>query len=259
MTAQHKVHLSIQGKGGVGKSTAAAFLAQFLRTRNGPQRVTCIDTDAFNATFTAYQSLGVRRIDIMQPEEGSDDPDGAARIDPRRFDEVIEIVTSDQRDAVIDNGASSFVALAHYMLTNQIPALLEENGRELVLHVSVVGGPSARDTLHGLKALVGQFPDPCKFVVWLNPFYGPVQYQGKNFENLKVYQDHRDRISALIRLPTLQPDTFGADLSVMLAARRTFEEAIADTTTGIVTRQRLKLVRQQIFDQLSASSDAGIL
>jgi hypothetical protein len=257
LTAQHKVHLVIQGKGGVGKTTAATFLAQRL-TRDDPTRVTCIDTDAFNATFTAYKWFGVHRVDIMAPTEG-EDPDAPARIDPRRFDEVIELIMAGERDVVIDNGASSFVALAHYMLTTQIPELLQENGRELVLHVSVVGGPSARDTLHGLKALVGQFPDPCKFVVWLNPFYGPVTYQGKSFEDLKVYQDHRARISALIRLPTLQPDTFGADLSVMLAARRTFNEAIADMTTGIVTRQRLKLVRQRIFDQLDAAADAGIL
>ena len=45
-----------------------------------------------------------------------------------------------EHDAVIDAGATSFVALAHYMITNQIPALFHELGRTLVVHV-----PSSAD------------------------------------------------------------------------------------------------------------------
>src|SRR4051794_1715904 len=97
-----KVHLVMQGKGGVGKSTAATFLAQWL-TGDDPQRATCIDTDPVNATFTAYKTLDVRRVEIMQDNN----------INPRRFDEVVELVMARPQDAVIDNGASSFVALAH--------------------------------------------------------------------------------------------------------------------------------------------------
>jgi hypothetical protein len=96
-------------------------------------------------------------------------------------------------------------------------------------------------------------------VVWLNPFFGPVRLNDKDFEELKVYVENRDRVSALIKLPTLQPDTFGADLRALLTARRTFDEAIADTGTGIVTRQRLRLIRQKIFAQLDAAATEGVL
>jgi hypothetical protein len=238
----------MQGKGGVGKSAVAAFLAQWL-TGGDSQRTTCIDTDPVNATFAGYQTLDVHRVDILQDDA----------INPRCFDEVIELIMAEQRDAVIDNGASSFVPLAHYLLTNQIPALLDELGRSLVLHVLITGGPAILDTLHGLHALVRQFPEPCRFVVWLNPYFGPVRYQDKEFEELKVFTEHRARISALIKLPTLQPDTFGADLRAMLMARRTFSEAVADITTGLVTRQRLKLIQQKVFSQLDAAASAGIL
>ncbi len=244
----HKVHLVMQGKGGVGKSSVAAFLAQFLSADEG-RRATCVDTDPVNASFTAYKTLDVHRIEIMQDD----------MINPRRFDEMIELIMSQPRDVVIDNGASSFVPLAHYLLTNQIPALLDELRRVLVLHVLVVGGAAMIDTLHGLNELVRHFPDPCRFVVWLNPFFGPVRLQEKDFEELKVYTEHRARISALIKLPTLQPDTFGADLRAILTARRTFSEALADKATGIVTRQRLKLIRQNVFAQLEAASEAGLL
>lgn len=247
MTPTHKVHLVMQGKGGVGKSSAAAFLAEYL-TASDP-RTTCIDTDPVNATFAAYKALSVRRVDIMQDDT----------INPRRFDEVVELIMAEPRHAVVDNGASSFVPLAHYLLSTGIPALLDELGRELVLHVLITGGPAILDTLHGFKELVRHFPVPCRFVVWLNPFFGPVRFQDRSFDELKVYTENRDRISALITLPTLQPDTFGADLRAMLIARRTFAETVADPATGLVTRQRLKLIRQQVFAQLEAAAAAGIL
>jgi len=244
---RHNVHLILQGKGGVGKSVAAAFLAQFL---GAPDKATCIDTDPCNATFAAYQALDVQRVEIMQDD---------ATINPRRFDEVIECIMAAERAAVIDCGSSAFVPLAHYLLTNDILALLDELKRTLVLHVLVTGGPSILDTLHGLSALVKQFKAPCRFVVWLNPYHGDVKVDHKGFEELKVFTDNRTRISALIKLPALQPDTFGADLKAMLLARRTFDDAIADPKTGIVVRQRLKLIRQNIFAQLQAAAGAGIL
>lgn len=243
-----KIHLVVNGKGGIGKSTSATFLAQWL-TGGDPERATCIDTDPINATFAAYKTLNVRRVEIMQDNN----------INPRRFDEIVELVMAEPRDAVIDSGATSFVALAHYMITNQIPTLFHELGRSLVLHVTVVGGPAFVDTMQGFNALISQFPDPCRFVVWINPYFGPVRQNEKNFEDLKVYVDNRARVSAIIRLPTLQADTFGTDLRALLAARRTFADAIADTNTGVVTRQRLRIVQQTIFTQLDAASVQGIL
>jgi hypothetical protein len=244
----HYVHMVMMGKGGVGKSSLAAFLAQFLGRPDGRGAI-CIDTDPVNASFAAYQTLGAHRVELMQDEQ----------INPRRFDDVIERIVSEERDAVIDSGASSFVPLAHYMLTNQIPALLRENRRQLVLHAVVVGGPAIVDTLHGLNELVRHFDEPTRFVVWLNPYFGPVSLWGKDFEELKVYTENRHRISALIKLPTLQPDTFGADLRTLLTARRTFREALEDPKTGIVAKQRLKLIQQRVFAQLQAASTAGIL
>jgi hypothetical protein len=245
----HNVHLVLQGKGGVGKSSTAAFLAQFLAT-DPQRRATCIDTDPVNGSFTAYKTLDVKRVEIMTADDA---------IDPRRFDDVIELIVSQPRDVVIDNGASSFVALAHYLLSSHIPSLLDEHGRLLVLHVVVVGGPAMRDTLAGLRDLLQHFPAPCRFVVWLNPFFGPVRSEDREFEELKVYTEHRDRISALIKLPTLQTDTFGADLRALLTARRTFSEALDDRSLGIVTKQRLKLIQKKVFAQLEAASAAGLL
>ena len=242
------IHIVLNGKGGIGKSTLPTMLAQW-KVELAPGCVTCIDTDPINGTFAAYTSLDVHRVEIMEDNN----------INPRRFDEIVELIMAHEHDAVIDAGATSFVALAHYMITNQIPALFHELERTLVVHVPVVGGPAFLDTLKGFHDLVRQFPDPCRIVVWLNPYFGPVRQDGKEFEDMNVYVDNRDRVAAIITLPTLQADTFGFDLRTLLEARRTFDEAINDTGTGVVPRQRLRIIRQKIFTQLDAAAAAGIL
>ena len=51
-----KIHMILQGKGGVGKSFIAALLAQYKASKGQPSL--CIDTDPVNATFHGYQALG---------------------------------------------------------------------------------------------------------------------------------------------------------------------------------------------------------
>ena len=46
------IHLTLQGKGGVGKSLVAAVLAQYLKSAG--RDVRCIDTDPVNRTFAQY-------------------------------------------------------------------------------------------------------------------------------------------------------------------------------------------------------------
>ena len=98
------------------------------------------------------------------------------------------------------------------------------------------------------------FPAEAKFVVWLNPFLGEVAHEGKPFDSMKAYQQNKERVSAIIRIPTLKQETHGRDFSDMLKRRHTLDHAISDTTLGIMPRQRLKLVKAQLFDQLNAAA-----
>jgi len=234
------IHLIVQGKGGVGKSMIAAFIAQYQVGKG--KRPLCIDTDPVNASFEAYKSLKVSRLSIMQHDE----------IDPRSFDQLIELVAKTKVDVVIDNGASSFVPLSAYVLTNHVPALLRDMGHQLIVHTVVTGGQALLDTLTGLTQLIRQFPADVPFVVWLNPYWGPIELDGKSFEQMKAYREHKDRISAIIPLPDLKKETFGRDLSEMLQAHLTFEEAIALPSLTIMTRQRLSIIKTQLFEQFSA-------
>lgn len=233
-----KIHMVLQGKGGVGKSMIAAMIAQYKASKGNTPL--CIDTDPVNSTFEGYRALKVQRLNIMDGDE----------INTRNFDALVEQIASTQNDVIIDNGASSFVPLSSYLIGNQVPALLQDMGHELVVHTVVTGGQAFLDTLNGFSTLARQFPSECVFVVWLNPYWGPIEHEGKGFEKMKAYTDNKARVSAIIQIPALKEETYGRDFSEMLQDRRTFDESLADSTLTIMTRQRLKLVKAQLFQQL---------
>jgi hypothetical protein len=233
-----KIHLLLQGKGGVGKSFIAATLAQYKQS-NG-QAPLCIDTDPVNATFHGYAALDVRRLQIMEDDE----------INPRSFDELIELVASSVTDVIIDNGASAFVPLSHYLISNQVPTLLSGMGHELIVHTVITGGQAMFDTVNGFTQLLRQFSLEAQFVAWLNPYWGAVEHEAMPFEKMKAYLANKDRLAAIIHIPTLKTETYGRDLSDMLKARLTFDQALAMPSLTLMTRQRLKIVQCTLFGQM---------
>lgn len=236
-----KIHMMMQGKGGVGKSLAAAILAQYLAHKG--KAVLCIDTDPVNATFHSYKALDVEHIEIVENDE----------INPRHFDTLVEMVAHSNHDAVIDNGSSVFVPLSHFIFSNKVPALLSDMGHELVIHTVIVGGQAMLETVSGFADLAQQFPPETTFVVWLNPFWGPVQEDDKKFEEMKAYQTLKERINAIIHIPPMGRETFGRDFREMLQRHLTFDAALAMPSLTIMTRQRLSIIKKQFFDQLDGA------
>ena len=233
-----KIHITMQGKGGVGKSFVSATTAQYKHHKE--QAPLCIDTDPINATFHGFKALNVERLDIMEGDE----------INPRHFDNLIEKIAASEQDIIIDNGASSFVPLSHYIISNQVPALLHSMGHELIIHSVITGGQALFDTITGFIHLANQLPENIRFVVWLNPYWGKIKHEGKPFEQLKVYKENKERVAALINIPDLKEETFGRDLTDMLQQKITFNEAIECPERNIMTKQRLKLIRDQLFGQI---------
>lgn len=229
----------LQGKGGVGKSFIASLLAQYHLTQD--KHVLCIDTDPVNATFAGFKALNVQRLELMEGDT----------VNPRKFDDLIERIAVSHADIVIDNGASTFIALSHYLISNQVASMLKEMGRTLVIHTVITGGQALQDTLNGFNQLITHFGGDAKFIVWINPYWGEVKIDNKSFEDMKVYQNHQDRIDAIIRIPNFKEETFGADLKEMLKAKLTFSEATSKKELTIMMRQRLKIMSEQIFSQLN--------
>jgi len=236
-----KIHITLQGKGGVGKSFIAAVIAQYRLTKG--EKPLCVDIDPVNATFQGYAALDVHHLKIMEDDE----------INSRKFDDLIELLAPQTNAVVIDSGASSFVPLSHYIISNQIPALLTSLGHQLVIHTVIAGGQALLDTVSGFAHIAAQFPGETLFVVWINPYFGPIEQDGRGFEQMKAYLAHKERVSAITQIPQLKGETYGLDLSRMLQARLTFEEALAMDKLTIMTRQRLRIIQNLLFKQLECA------
>jgi len=236
------IHIILQGKGGVGKSLIASTIAQYKKAKG--QSPLCIDTDPINQTFTGYKALNVETLKIMEGDE----------INTRNFDQLIEKIASSNDDVIIDNGAATFVPLAHYLITNDIAQLLESLGHKLIIHTVVTGGQAMIDTISGFSQLAKQFPQPSLFVVWLNRYWGNIEHDGKHFEDMKAYKENKDRVSSIIQIPQLKEETFGKDIEELLQARLTYDEAAQNSDLTIMTRQRLNIYKKDLFAQLDAAA-----
>jgi hypothetical protein len=167
---------------------------------------------------------------------------------------LVEIIAEAQVDVVIDNGASSFVPLSHYFISQKVPEIVKDMGHELVVHTVITGGQALTDTVSGFSQLAGQFPTDAIFCVWLNPYWGPIAKDGKTFEQMRAYTDNKKRVSAIVEIPSLREDTFGRDFADMLQARLTFDEAIAMSELTIMTRQRLKIIQKELFGKMGSAA-----
>lgn len=235
------IHAMLQGKGGVGKSTAMAVLTQYMGDKG--ELPLPIDTDPVNATFASFPGLNVQRVEIMEGEE----------INPRKFDGMVEMACASETSVVIDNGASSFVPLAHYLISNEVPAMLQDMGHELVIHTMITGGQALVDTLSGFAHLAAQFPTEARFVVWLNPYFGAIEAEGRTFEQMKAYREHKARVSSLVQMPAFKAETHGYDFAQMLQSRLTFAEALESPAVPLMTKQRLTMVRRRLWEQLDGA------
>ncbi len=234
-----QVHLTLQGKGGVGKSLVASLLVQYLQSKG--KSVIAIDTDPVNATLSGYQAFKTQRLELM---------DGGT-LNERNFDRLIEQIIIDDSNFVIDNGAASFLPLSYYLTENDALNLINNNGKQVFIHTLITGGQAMRDTLGGFASLVEQIPDNTHIVVWLNEFFGNIEAEGKNFEQMKVYQNNKNRVFGMVRITRQTASTFGEDVKMMLDRRLTFAEVDQSSEFGIMSKSRLMRIKTSIFEQLA--------
>jgi hypothetical protein len=239
-TTMKQVHLTLQGKGGVGKSFVSSLITQYLHARG--DAVVAIDTDPVNATLAGYHAFHAQRLQLME---------GGSLI-ARNFDRLMEQVIAEDTHFVIDNGAATFIPLSYYLTENAAIDLIADHGKQVMLHTIVTGGQAMRDTLAGLAALVKQMPPAALIVVWLNEFFGDIEADGKSFETMHVYHSTRERIHGFVRIKRQTGSTFGKDVQLMLDAKLTFDEVAQSADFGLMSKSRLARVRQAIFDQLEA-------
>jgi len=233
------IHLTLQGKGGVGKSLIAAVLAQYFREDG--RDVRCIDTDPVNGTLAQYNALGADRLNLRDEHN---------RIDQRSFDTLMErFLTEDGATFVVDNGASTFLPLWHYLLENSALDYLRQQGRRVYVHTVITGGQALIDTLNGFNELA-QTTEERNIVVWVNEYFGRVEADGKKFSEMAAYRDNAHKVCGAVIFTKRNQDTFGRDVEDMVSAKLTFQEAITTARATIMAKQRLKVVQRDLFEQL---------
>src|SRR5258707_11120924 len=140
-SAATSIHISLQGKGGVGKSLISAILSQYLLSKG--QDVHGVDADPVNQTLAEYRGLAVTRLNLLK--EGN--------VDQREFDLLMERFLTESGTFVPDTAASTFIPLRHYALQNHALDYLREKGKRPSTHSVIPGGQSLNDTPTGSDRL----------------------------------------------------------------------------------------------------------
>src|ERR1700723_1249090 len=233
------IHLILQGKGGVGKSVVASWLAEFLIGRGQPVR--CIDGDPVNRSLAQIKALNVEKLDLLNQE---------GIVVRARYDQLVDRFVKEEAVFVVDSGAPPFLPFWTFMVEADVIATLRSAGRRVYIHIPISGGEMLNDTLLGFKTLAETAAEK-SLVVWINEHFGQVARDGKTFDQMQVFLDNREKVLASIGIPERAPDTFGENIRRMREMKLTFKEA-AGMAPGfwLVEKQRLCMVRRDLFEQL---------
>lgn len=238
------VHFVMQGKGGVGKTTIASLLGQYLKERD-PETL-CIDADPVNASFSDFKALSPFFLPIVENGE----------VNQRVFDSLIEMIAENQHDTVIDSGASTFLPLTEYLSNGPVYDILRTLNKRPVFHTVVAGGPSQLHTLQGLNTLLETAPEEADIVLWINEYHGFGKVVDKDenpeWKNIQIIKKNMDRFRAIICLPTLNAQTYGEDFREVMTKGMTFNEA---TQPGsgfkIMAQARLREIWNRLKEEIS--------
>lgn len=231
------VHFMLQGKGGAGKSFISAVLYQYYLHLNIP--VSAFDTDPVNATLFGYKDLpDVLPINIMDGDE----------VDAGRFDAMLESIVEMPSDhqVIVDNGASSFLAICGYIKNNRGFDLIRDTDHQLFIHAVITGSSALNETLGGLNSAVKNYETPV--IVWLNDYNGPIEVDGRRFEDFDIFQECGDFIEAVVRLPHYDTLT-RRDMEKLLIKKRGFENFIK-SNESLMARQRITKLWRNIIETI---------
>lgn len=234
------VHITLQEKGGVGKSVLSSILAQAL-IESG-RRVRCLDCDPFNASLAKFKALDAKHIKIMTDER---------KFLPQSFDQMmLEVVDGEHDSYIIDNGSASFMQLSKYMFDDGILEKLVEEGLDVYLHSVVVAGGEQTLVLRNFDQICEGFGDiGAKIVVWENQFLGPIQQDGKTFEEFQVFKKHKSKIHALIKTEEMD-ELRKLAMEKMLNAKLTFNEVNGSELFNTFEKSRLHRMKNEYFERI---------
>ena len=227
------IHIVVQSKS-VGKTIVASLLTQCLRDECS-KSVLCLDMDEMCFSLSNYKELQAVQVPV----------NGLAAY-CRTFPQATAHV-------VIDTSTAGFLSFCN-LLQSVLLQQLEEAGHKVRMHIVVAGGAEVLPSLNGFRSLASNFPT-VPLTVWLNPFYGAVSFQGKSFEESRVYQEHSASVHALVCFPD-SSQLGQEDFQEMLARHLTFKEAL-HAAPSVAQKTRLKNLWQHMIEQVNCAALCG--
>jgi hypothetical protein len=240
------VHLMLQSKGGVGKTTCCAFLAQYLIDEG--KTIVLLDMDPRNASLSKYKGLPVEQLDVF--EEGNIDPMKTNQFFGRLIEQDLD------KTVVVDTGATTFEAMVDFLIKQDVVEEFWKAGRPLYLHTVVCSGASSIETLSTFVSLSESVTRRQNLVVWVNEIGEHVQFSGKTLAETKGFQANQERVAATV-LIECSDRIAPLAMNAMLKGRMTFKEAKDSKDVQALpffSRQRLGKMRDEIYGQLRKSS-----
>ena len=243
-----EVNIVLNGKGGIGKSFVSWVLAQFKKSIFAD--VKCFDVDPVNASFAKNKALNVTHLNITAESD--------TEISKRKFDDLFNMVLSSPSDGcfVIDVGASTFMPLISYIHEAGLLKLLTDEGHSVFLHVPIVGGQAFLESVRGLKYIQDIQDFSGRIVIWENEYFGKIsseQLAGKKLLDIAAIKAFSERIAGVVKITYRgTTDTFAGDMGFITSRHLTFSEALESPEIGIISKSRIKRIRDDLFNQISA-------
>lgn len=237
------IHLVMQGKGGVGKSLVAFYVAQYIKEQGGKCLV--FDTDPLNPTLSRTHSFDAKVVKLLA--------DDRTTIIKSAFDDMIEACEHMESDAVIDVGSSSFVPMLEYCGKNDVFRLWHSMGHKCLIH-SIITGKDFTDTCDWFGEIMHrtEHVPTVSAIVWLNSYTGPVHKDGHEFWETVQYKENSSRIRAIIPMPL--PKEAGVcgppAFNEMMAAGETLEEYHLGKHY-IMERQTMVMFKRKLYAMMN--------
>ena len=230
------IHIVLAAKGGIGKTYICSLLAQYAASKGKHMRV--LDLDQSNAMLSRVKSLEAERIELQTD----------AKFDTKLFDNLLRRMVTEPGPYLLDVGASTFEGIWRYFQKYKAIGLLAAQGRRVIIHSVIVGGPELPDTLNSFKCMCETVTGE-QIVVWLNPVRGKILYGGKTFMELSVYEENESKVLAVVEMPPADEATM-EELQQLTLKKQTLLTVEDAEDVDFISRHRLLLYRSELFDNI---------
>lgn len=237
------VNFVFQSPGGIGKTLVASWVAEFFAERDLP--FIAYDADPSRKVLAQIPTIAAKPINLVYR-----DSSGQTKLNTAEMDETFSSFLEGTDSVIVDCGGAGYERVSSYLLANNLIEVLAEE-RRVLIHIIVVGGRDHAATVKECAHIIQAYPDTVEKVVWINPHFGPVEYNGTPFLESAFMQDNADKVSGIINMPELQHDYTSDYFKTMVANKLTFSDIAKSIDWNAIAKLRMKNIWKPIASGIS--------